>query len=200
MSATIRPLLAAAALVAALAACDDPYERDAQTIVVADTVVLYDMNEAPIGAPTAYYLLGAPTGGGATLANSAFAFDVAVTVQPGGAVRLITPRSLVGVVPDPSAPPYRVGLRLVEGSFEALTLAPDREYAYDSLLTVTPGQTVAIQSANPRGCPLVYYGTVYYAKLVVDSVKTDPARAYMRVTTDPNCDFRSLVPGAIPEE
>lgn len=200
MSATIRPLLAAAALVAALAACDDPYARDATSVVVADTVVLFNMNDAPIGAPTAYYLFGAPLRAGATVANSAFAFDVAVTIQPGGAVRLITPRSLVGVVPDPSAPPYRVGLKLVEGAFEALTLAPDRDYAYDSLLTVTPGQTVAIQSANPRACLNPYYGTVYYAKLVVDSVRTDPARAFVRVTTDPNCDFRSLVPGAIPEE
>lgn len=199
MSANFRPLLAAAALVAAFAACDDPYRRDADLKVIADTTVLYNINDAPIGAPTAYYLLGASRGRGATVANAGFAFDVAVLVQ-GTSVRLVTPRSLVGVIPDPSSPPFRVGMQLVSTPFNDLTMAPDRGYVYDSLLTVTPGQTVAIQSANPAACPLVYFGTVYYAKLVVDSVRTDPARAYLRVTTDPNCDFRSLVAGELPEE
>ena len=35
-----------------------------------------------------------------------------------------------------------------------------------------------------------------YAKVVIDSTKPTTTRAiYMRVTTDPNCGYRSLVPG-----
>lgn len=200
MSATFRPLLAAAALVATFAACDDPYALDAQFEVVADTIVLYGINDAPIGAPTAYYLLGARSRQAGVVANSSFGFDVAIAIVDAGQVRLITPRGLVGVVPDPQFPPHRVGLLRVDTAFNALTSAPDRGYAYDSVLTVTPGQTVAIQSANPAACPLVFYGTSWYAKLVVDSIRTGPARAFIRVTTDPNCDFRSLVPGEVPED
>ena len=61
MPATFPPLLAAATLVAAFAACDDPYAIKAQFPVVADTAVLYSINTAPVGAPTAYYLAGAPS-------------------------------------------------------------------------------------------------------------------------------------------
>lgn len=200
MPATFRQLSVAAALIAAVAACDDPYAIEAQREVVADTTVLYSVSSAPIGAPTAYYLLGAASRQAAVVANPSFAFDVAVQVSDAGAVQLITPNALIGVPPAPDVRPHRVGLQVVEGAFAALTLAPVGGYAYDSLLTVTPGQTVALQSANQVACPGLYMGQHYYAKLVVDSVRTDPARVFLRVTTDPNCDYRSLVPGAVPEE
>lgn len=200
MPATFRQLSVAAALIAAVAACDDPYAVEAQRTVVADTVVLYSVSSAPIGAPTAYYLIGASSRQAAVAANSAFAFDVAVNVDGAGAVQLITPRALIGVPPDPQVYPHEVGLQRVEGAFDALTLAPTGGYTLDSLLTVTPGQTVALRSANPAACPVAYLGRHFYAKLVVDSVKADPARVYLRATTDPNCDFRSLVAGAVPEE
>lgn len=200
MPATFRQLSVAAALIAAVAACDDPYAVEAQREVVADTVVLYSVSSAPIGAPTAYYLLGASSRQAAVVADASFAFDVAVNVDDAGTVRLITPRALIGLPLDPRAYPHEVGLQLVEGAFGALALAPVSGYRLDSLLTVTPGQTVALRSANPAACPVAYLGRHFYAKLIVDSVKTDPARAYLRATTDPNCDFRSLVPGAVPEE
>jgi hypothetical protein len=200
MPATFRQLSVAAAVIAAVAACDDPYAVEAQRTVVADTTLLYSVSSAPIGAPTAYYLLGASSRQAAVVANASFAFDVAVQVSEAGGVQLITPRALIGVPPDPQVYPHRVGLQRVDGAFDALTLAPVSGYTYDSLLTVTPGQTIALQSANPNACPVLYLGQHFYAKLVVDSVRTAPARVYLRATTDPNCDFRSLVPGAVPEE
>lgn len=201
MPATFRPLLAAATLVAAFAACDDPYAIKAQFPVVADTAVLYSINTAPVGAPTAYYLAGAPSRQAAVAANAGFGFDVAVSVLADGSVRLITPTALAALIPDPGSAPHPVGLQLLPGvGFDTLSLAPASGYTYDSLLTVTPGQTVAIQSATLAACPVAYLGRNFHAKMVVDSVRGDPARVYLRAVIDPNCDFRSLKPGTIPTE
>jgi len=199
MPANFRPLFAAAALVAALAACDDPYSIEAQNAVVADTTVLYSINDAPIGAPTAYFLFGAVNRTTDVTANSSFNFDVALSIPDANQVQLITPRRLVGVIPNLVQPPHRVGLQTVPEAFDQLLAAPNSGFAYDSLLTVTPGQAVVIQSANPNACPLAIYGMNFYAKFVVDSIRMDPARAFVRVTTDPNCDFRSFAPG-VPKE
>ena len=62
-------------------------------------------------------------------------------------------------------------------------------------VVVTPGQVVAVQSADPSACPVPYLGTHIYGKLIVDSVSASPTRVYFRTTVDPNCDFRSLLPG-----
>ena len=62
-------------------------------------------------------------------------------------------------------------------------------------MVVTPGQVVAVQAADPAACPVPYLGTNIYGKLVIDSVRTSPTRVYFRSTVDPNCDFRSLLPG-----
>ena len=202
MPATFRPLLVAAAFVAAFAACDDPYAIEAQYPVVSDTTVLYGINSAPVGAPTAYYLVGAPSRQAAVAANAGFGFDVAVSVLADGSVRLITPTALAALIPNGESVPHPVGLQLLAGvGFDTLSLAPAAGYTRDSVLTVTPGQTVAVQSANSAGCPPVgYLGRNFHAKMVVDSVRGDPARVYLRVVTDPNCDFRSLKPGTIPTE
>ena len=194
MSATSRPLIAAAVLTAALAACSDPYAVDPQFDVLADTFFVYSINEVPVAAPSALLLYGATGGTPATPATSALNFDVAVDVTAEGSVRLVTPRALISVVPDPRTPPHSVGLQVVSEAFDALRLAPSGGYKYDSLLTVTPGQTVVVQSRNQSVCP-PYVGTSIHGKLVVDSVRMNPARVFFRTTVDPNCDFRSLVPG-----
>lgn len=201
MPATFRPLLAAAAFVAAFAACDDPYAIEAQYPVVADTTVLYGINSAPVGAPTAYFLVGASSGQAAVAANAGFGFDVAVSVLADGSVRFITPTALAALIPNRESIPHPVGLQLLPGvGFDTLSLAPASGYTRDSVLTVTAGQTVAVQSATPAGCPVSYLGRNFHAKMVVDSVRGDPARVYLRVVTDPNCDYRSLKPGTIPTE
>lgn len=199
MPATIRPLLAAGLLTAALVACDDPYAVEPQLEVVADSFVVFGINDAPVGGASAISLVGAPTRQQAVPATASLNFDIAVDVNADGSVRLITPRALINVLPDPRTLPHRVGLQVVSSSYETLLLAPGRGYTFDSLLTVTPGQTVAVQSANTVACPVPYLGTMLYAKLVVDSVRMNPARVFFRSTVDPNCDFRSLVPG-IPKD
>lgn len=191
MPATFRPLLAAAALTAAFTACGDPYAVEAQFAVASDTFAVYTLNDAPAGAPTAIALYASVSGVPAVTAGPSFAFDLAVDAQGTSTVTLI-PNSRVG---NAMVVPHRVGLQVVPGTFEALTRAPAGDYKYDSLLVVTPGQVVAVQSADPSACPVPYLGTNIYGKLVVDSVRTAPTRVFFRSTVDPNCDFRSLLPG-----
>lgn len=194
MPATIRPLLAAAVLTAALSACDDPYSIEPQFAVVSDTFAVYGINQAPIGAPTAISLFGAASGTPAVTATASFGFDFAIDAA-GGSVTLI-PNSRVsnGMVRT-----HRVGLQVVSEPFADLTHAPSGGYKYDSLLVITPGQTVAVQAFDPVACPISYLGTSIYGKLVVDSIVASPARVFFRTTVDPNCDFRSLLPG-IPKD
>lgn len=191
MSATFRPLLAAAVLTAAFAACDDPLAIEPQFEVMADTFAVYGINEAPPGAPSAVSLYGSVNGVPAVTAGPTFSFDFAIDVGPGGTLTLI-PNSRVG---NAMVRPHRVGLQVVSESYESLTRAPAAGYTYDSLLVVTPGQTIAVQSSDPVACPVSYLGTSIYGKLVIDSVRADPARVFLRSTVDPNCDFRSLLPG-----
>lgn len=197
MAQSVRVLTAAALATALLAACDAPTGIDAQANVVADTVALYGLNDAPVGAPTAFSLFNAATGTGAVEASTAFRFDVAVDVAADGAVRLL-PNSRVGNV---LAPVYRVGLQRVTQAFDAVTIAPLSGYAYDSVLVVRPGETVVVESSDNVACPVAFLGTTIYAKLVVDSVRTaEPSRVFLRAVTDPNCGFRSLVAGSKPTE
>lgn len=191
MPATFRPLFAAAALTAAFTACGDPYAVEAQFAVVSDTFAVFSLNDAPPGAPTAISLFASLNGVPAVTAGPSFAFDVAVDVAGTGTVTLI-PNSRVG---NGMVVPHRVGLQVVEGTFDALTRAPAGGYKYDSLLVVTPGQVVAVQASDPVACPVPYLGTSIYGKLIVDSIRPSPTRVFFRSTVDPNCDFRSLLPG-----
>lgn len=195
MPATFRPLLAAAVMIAAFAACDDPLAIEPQFEVNADTFSVYSINEAPAGAPSAVSLYASVNSVPAVAAGPTFSFDFAIDVGPGGTITLI-PNSRVG---NAMVRPHRVGLQVVSESYESLTRAPAGGYKYDSLLVVTPGQTIAVQSSDPVACPVSYLGTSIYGKLVIDSVSAAPARVFLRSTVDPNCDFRSLLPG-IPKD
>ncbi|MBA3891443.1 MAG: hypothetical protein H0X64_13025 [Gemmatimonadaceae bacterium] len=191
MPATFRPLLAAAALTAAFTACSDPNAIEAQFAIVTDTFAVFSINDAPSGAPTAISLFASVNGVPAVTAGPTFSFDFAVDAQGTGSVTLI-PNSRVG---NAMVRPHRVGLQVVPGTFDALTRAPASGYKYDSLLVITPGQVVAVQAFDPFACPVAFLGTSIYGKLVVDSVRTGPTRVFFRSTVDPNCDFRSLLPG-----
>lgn len=188
MSASIRPLIAAAALTAALAACDDPYAVEAQLEVVTDTFAAFGINEAPTGAPSAYSLFGNTV----LAASGSYNFDFAFDVREGGRVAVIPNNRLAGGLVGG----YRVGIQRITGNtFEGLQRAPLSGYAYDSTFVLQPGDAIVIDSQNPTACPIAFYGTSIYGKLVIDSVRTNPGRVFFRTTVDRNCGFRSLAPG-----
>ena len=187
MSASFRPLFAAAAMTAALTACDATTTTEASLQVVVDTLAVYGINDAPVGAPTALSLVstsGVPANGG-------FTFDLAFDVMGDGSVRLIPNSRLASGL----ASTFRVGVQRIAGGYALLERAPLSGYKYDTVFVARPGDAFVVESANPSACPVAYYGTAIYGKLVIDSTRTNPSRVFLRTTIDQNCGYRSLVPG-----
>jgi hypothetical protein len=113
-------------------------------------------------------------------------FEVAVDAAAGGRVLLRTVRTLLVA---PGGTP-QVGLRTVAQRYDSLTAAPTDGYVFDSTLTVNVGQTVALRSSGLTCTP----NAPYSAKLVVDSITAGGGFA-VRITTNPNCGFRSFASG-----
>jgi hypothetical protein len=85
----------------------------------------------------------------------------------------------------------RVGFRTVTTAFDSLRRAPTGGFTFDSAFVVTVGQTVAVESQTGGCAPTA----PLRAKLVVDSVSRATNSIFLRVLTNPNCGFRSLLPG-----
>ncbi len=178
------------ASVASVAACSDSLGLRASLAVRFDTLSAYSMTATPISFPSAY----SASNGFVVRVDPTIGFDVAFDLTSSGGVQLIPARRIsttrqVGGVPTAT---QRVGLQLVNGSFESLTKAPSGGYTYDSTFVVAPGEAVVMELASDA-CQYSLVQTIY-AKLVVDSVAAD-RRIYFRAIRDPNCGFRSLQPG-----
>jgi len=144
-----------------------------------------------LNAPSAIDLFRGPVP-----VTSSYSFDLAVELSGTDRVLFIPNSRLAGGL----VATHRVGLQRTGDAFDAVHTAPISGYKYDSVFVVRPGETVIVESANPAACAVPFYGTVIYAKFVVDSIKTAPGRVYLRTTVDPNCGFRSLVAGSTPKE
>lgn len=198
-------LLGPAVLALALAAgsaCSDPLRVKASLENVTDTLVVYALSDtatarrdfptslatgtvvvdafgAVVGRPT---LL--PTGGDAS-------FDVAFDVDAERRV-VIYPQRRIIVGPATRT----VGLQVVGTPFESLGEAPKSGYTFDSVaVTVTPGQTVAIQAQTATCSTTSNFSPYTFSKLVVDSVSATEPAIHFRVVVDPNCGFRSFSSG-----
>lgn len=183
-----RPLAAFAAAVALVAvACDDPFEPTAQLPVFTDTISLFAMSGTPPSYPSVVNLFNVATG----ILQSGAQFDIAVDIDEDSNA-VIYPAGLVSV----GAP--RIGLRDTTIAFEALAHAPRGEYPFEDPVVVEPG-TVVIVEVQTQLCQFSFT-PFFYSKLVVDSIDHESRKLFMRVTTDPNCGFRSFQNGEIPRD
>jgi hypothetical protein len=184
-------------LVAALlgtAACDaSPFRPKAEFPVQFDTLGVYALNGSPRTAPTAIYFYASVEGTGASTVGSARNFDLAFDLDAQGNVVLLPIQVVAPALAD-----HAVGLKAVPESFDALTRAPSG-FRYDSSLVVAPGKTVAVEITSQRLCPVVYYGSTMYAKIVVDSVQAADRRIFVRYASNVNCGYTSLKAGT-PED
>lgn len=198
-------ILGTAALAAA--ACDDPFAVDASSATNVDTLTVYALNNSE----GSYYSgikivtfdadgdLGPEVvpivseGGGGPLD-----FDVALDIDAEGRA-VVYPLPLV----TPGASARRVGLLRptaadgAELTFDQVTSAPRGEYAPDEAVVLEEGDVVVIESYSDA-CAFSYNsrGAYFYAKMVVDSIRTMPVeRIFVRATSDPNCGFRSFAEG-----
>ena len=196
MTARRRAGLVAATLAAvALLACGDPNEPVARHPTYADTLELYALNGAPRGAPSAVWVVGGAFGNPGVAIDARFEFDYALDID-GQSRPVLYP---VRAVAAPFLGKHRVGVQQTDRAFDAITQAPRSGYTHDSLTVLTVGQVVLIETADPNACSALLGGGVIYAKMVVDSIRIATRRLFVRIVGDPNCGFRSLVPG-IPED
>jgi hypothetical protein len=191
MRATFRLLLLPAAALAALAACADPLRVKATSEVFTDTLTLYALNRSPSYFPSALN-----TFAGAALApTSPASFDVAFDIDDQRRAVIYPNKLVVGTLYST----HRVGAQVVDAPFESITSAPRRNYNYDTPTVVAQKAVVALAADNPV-CATSLSSTIY-SKLVVDTVALDAPEPFVRVriTADPNCGFRSFLPG-IPKD
>jgi hypothetical protein len=65
---------------------------------------------------------------------------------------------------------------------------------------VAPGQIFEVVTQNTSACSLVTITSqeLLYAKFQVDSIDQSSGSIHFRAVVDPNCDYDTLVPGAVP--
>jgi hypothetical protein len=174
-------------LAAAGVACGDIAGPQAVLQTIADTSVVYALNGAPPGAPTALYLFAGTT----VRADANFRFDVAFDIAADGKVILMPVRT----VASPLTSAHQVGLQTVATSYDALETAPSSGYRKDSTLVVSPNTVVVIEAIDPFACSNSFFGTTTYAKLVVDKVDPVARTIDVRFVIEPNCGYHSFKPG-----
>ncbi|MGQ0767218.1 MAG: hypothetical protein ACT4OZ_16340 [Gemmatimonadota bacterium] len=187
------PLLAMGVAAAAVIACDDPLGVDATTPTRADTLKVFAMTGTPASFPSGY---SAGTGLISRI-EPEIAFDVVFDLSTDGRIRVIPARliSQLRVILGRTEVTQQVSLQVSTESFESIGRAPGGGYKRDSIVTVTPGQTVLIEVQSEICSFQFTLSSLLYAKLVVDSVRTSSREIFFRAIRNPNCGFRSFAPG-----
>ncbi len=183
------PIFTLATFAAAIAAisCTGLTDLPASLPTLTDSGVVYAINGAPLGAPTALQI----STGQLVSASSTFAFDIAFDIDSTGHVLFMPLRTIASAL----APTHAVGLQVSQGSFDNLLSAPKNGYRADTTLIGASNVTVIAQSNDLTTCGLAISGQNLYAKVIVTAV--DPVARSMKVvfTVDPNCGFVSFADG-----
>ncbi len=180
-------------------ACGDLTRPKASTPNLAASYTVTAFTAAPVNVPTAISFLG-----GVARADSRFSFDVALDLDPSGAVTVLPVRTVGGALGEAiyqqttGLPLKRVGLQRVTGPFEAVREAPNTGYDTLSVQTIAPGSVLAVELLDLANCYTGFGGSTIYAKLTVDSVNAATRQIYTRTVVDPNCGYRGLVADSVP--
>jgi hypothetical protein len=181
---------AATAIVAA-AACGDFTGVPASLPTISDSGIVYAINGAPPGAPTALYLFA----GSLVAADANFLFDIAFDVDSAGNVVVLPQRAVASGL----ATTHTVAIASVTDNFDALGSAPKITYRADTALVTKPNVTIVVQSTDANACGVSLTGTTLFGKFVVTAVDPVTKQLKVRFTADPNCGFRSFSSG-IPKD
>jgi hypothetical protein len=179
-------LLAAGAVAVGAVACKSLTGVPAGLSTVADSGIVYAINGAPSGAPTAVHMFT----GSRTAADASFFFDVAFDIDAKGSVVLLPQRTVASGLTTT----HGVGLQKISQTYEAVQSAPKTGYRADTAMVVNAGQVVLVQVQDPA-CAVSITGSFIYGKMVVLSVDTAARTLDIQYTADPNCGFLSFAPG-----
>lgn len=175
---------------AMLAACDDPFAPRATTEVRTDTFSVFAMNGTPVNVPTAFNVVFFTP----VRIDPSYSFDVAFDIDDDGNAVLYPVRLVGGAVTSTR----QVGLQKVTVPYDQVTKAPTGGYRYDSTLTLAANETAVIEMAAEQ-CAFQAVSQLVVAKLEILAIDVSNRALAFRVTYDPNCGFRSFLPG-IPKD
>jgi hypothetical protein len=182
---------AATVLTGAGLACGNVFGVPASLPTFSDSGVVYAINGAPAGAPTALNMFT----GTLLAANANFIFDIAFDLDSAGNVVILPEPAIASGL----ATTFTVSLQTVSGNFDELTRAPNTGFRADTALVTAPNKLIVVQSSNPNACGTSLTGTTIYAKVMVTAVDPVARTMSVRYAVDPNCGFRSFLSG-IPKD
>ena len=187
-SAKKRTVVVLAAGVVAIAgvACKSLTGVPAGLSTVADSGIVYAINGAPSGAPTAVHMFT----GSRTPADATFFFDVAFDIDATGNIVLLPQRAVASGLTST----HTVGLQKSTQAYASVTSALKSGYRADTAMVVLPNQVVLVQVQDPA-CAVSISGTSIYGKLIVLSVDKAARTLQIQYVADPNCGFLSFEPG-----
>lgn len=185
---------AAVAAIAGLAfatGCKDTNLLLASLPVATDTLVAYALTGTSASLPSALAITLRST----VRVDGTASFDVGFDIDSAGRVIVSPVRVLVNQL---SGAPS-VGIQTMFSTpFDSIKSAPGGYYRPDTAIVVKPGQPFVLLVNRTTASDVCVYdpSPTLYAKVVIDSALANTTRAiYMRVTTDPNCGYRSFLPG-----
>jgi len=181
-----RALLVAVVVTAAQIGCGDLTSIRATFSNLEATRTVYAMNGTAITLPSALAIRSTL----AVLINENFLFDVAFDIDSTGKVLAYTQARMANQL----VATHRVGLLVSDSSFAQVIRAPTSGYVYDSIATLPFGKTLLVDVLE-QSCGGSFLGVNVRAKIAIDSVRLATRSIYLRVLSNPNCGFRSLVPG-----
>jgi hypothetical protein len=169
------------------AACSDFTGVPASLSTFTDSGVVYALNGAPPGAPTALHVYS----GSRLAADARFSFDIAFDLDGANNVIVLPQRAVASSL----AASHTVSLQTVTTDFASVDKAPKNGYRADTALVTRAGQVVLVESQDPNVCGISITGTRIYAKLQVQGVDPATRQITIKYTVDPNCGFLSFASG-----
>jgi hypothetical protein len=181
-------LLIAVGAVAALNGCGDSTGIRAQfPNTDRPNVTVYALNGTPPALPSAVQMRSTL----ARVIDGSFAFDIAFDLNAAGDVIAYPVRR----VASQFVQAHPVGFQLSNETFAAATRAPISGYVYDSTLVLPVGKTLYVDVIDASCSNFSLLGQNIRGKIVVDSVIKSSRIIYLHLFSNPNCGFRSLLPG-----
>jgi hypothetical protein len=180
----------ALALVAVVAACDDPNQlADATIPNVVDTVTISALEGTSISSPSAFSVADSRP----VRTDLTSAFDFAYNVDASSQHVFLT-LEVLGLSNTSGSGP---GLQHTTRTFDQITRAPSDDWVTDDTVSVATGDVLYARSrivCSNLGVPL-------YGKLEVLSIDDTPGvrTITFQVLSNSNCGYRGLEPG-IPSE
>jgi hypothetical protein len=183
-------LLSTAALAAV--ACGNPNKPAASIAITYDTLTAYSLATANPTEASAFDLATSSL----VIPDGSLNFDFAFNLE--GSNIVIYPAKLVVTA---AGIPRVVGLQLMQHiPFEAIDIASHNGYEFNDSLLVQVGQIFEVVTQNTTACTAVSITSqeLLYGKFQIDSIDQSSGMIHFRAVVDPNCDYDTLVPGAIP--